>query len=153
MQKLQIQLDGVSRDCDCYIAADDGFVSAIILYTIISKPHGDVWIGAYYGSVGGGENDGGFFRIDVEKSAADHLDYDEVEGLGEDDPIQAAEFEAVMQALWTLIQEDEGDLTLTDIGSSHYIPGEDGIWMDAEFDGDSLDKVSAQWKIGLRFES
>ena len=153
MQKLQFQHDGVILDCDCYIAADDGFVSAIILYTITSKPHGDVWIGAYYGSVGGGENDGGFFKIDVENSTAEHLDYDEVDGLAEHDPTQAAAFGSVMQALWTLIEQDDGDLTLSELGTSLYVPDQEGIWMDADFDGDSLDKVSEQWKIGLRFES
>ena len=142
MQKLQMQHDGVSRDCDYYIAADDGFVSAIILYTITSKSHGDVWFGAYYGSVGGGENDGGFFKIDVENSTAEHRDYDEVDNLAEHDPTQAAALGGVMETLWTLIEEDEGDLTLTELGSSLCVPSEDGIWMDSEFDGDSLDRVS-----------
>jgi hypothetical protein len=115
--------------------------------------HGDLWIGAYYGSVGGGENDGGYFRIDVENGSAEHLDYDDVDGLSEDDPTQASLFQAVMQTLWTLVDEDEGDLTLTDLGGTYYNPDDDGISIDELFDGDALDEVSEQWKIGLRFES
>ena len=42
--------------------------------------------GAYYGSVGGGENDGGFFRMDIESSTSECLDYDEVDGLEEENP-------------------------------------------------------------------
>jgi len=33
------------------------------------------------------------------------------------------------------------------------VSNNDGIWIDAEFDGDSLDEVSKLWKILLRFES
>jgi hypothetical protein len=58
-----------------------------------------------------------------------------------------------MKALWTLIDDNEGDLILSDEGSKHYAPDNDGIWIDAEFDGDSLDEVSKLWKIRLRFES
>ena len=153
MSNLQFELESRSYSCSSYIAADDGFVSSIIVYTIVPMDHGDVWIGAYYGSVGGGENDGGYFRIDLENGSAEHLDYDDVDGLSEDHPTQAALFQAVMQTLWTLVDEDEGDLTLTELGGTHYDPDDDGISIDELFDGDSLDEVSGQWKIGLRFES
>lgn len=153
MQKIKFQHDDSILYCDCYIAADDGFVSAIIMYAITSKPHGDVWIGAYYGSVGGGENDGGFFKINVENGTAEHLDYDEVDSLAEHDPTQAAALGGVMEALWTLIEQDDGDLILSELGTNIYVPDQEGIWMGTEFDGDSLDKVSEQWKIGLRFVS
>lgn len=152
MQKIQVVLDEVRQNCDCYIAAVDGFVSEIILYSIISRPHGDVCFGAYYGSVGGGVNDGGFFIVDVENSTVEHLDYDEVDSLVGVDSWNASALDGLMQVLWTLVEEEEGDLTLTELGSSIYVPGEDGIWMDADFDGDFLDKVSKQWRIGLNFE-
>jgi hypothetical protein len=150
---LKFELENTSHNFHCYIAANEGFVSSIILYSIFPKPSGDVWYGAYYGAVGGGESDGGYFRINIEEGSSDHLDYDEVDGLSEDDPEQASIFQAVMEALWTLIDDDEGDLTLSEEGSKHYSPDEDGIWIDEEFDGDSLDEISQQWKIRLKFTS
>lgn len=150
---LNFEIENKIHSLHCYIAADEGFVSSIILYSRLQMTHGDVWFGAYYGAVGGGESDGGYFRIDIEDGKSEHLDYDDVDGLSEDEPDQAAILEAVMQSLWTLVDDDEGDLTVSDEGSQHYIPDDDGIWFDEEFDGDSLDEISQQWKIQLRFQS
>jgi hypothetical protein len=122
------------------------------LYAIKSQPEGDIWLGAYYGAVGGGENDGGYFILDIEAGSSKHLDYDEVEELSESDPTKAAVFEGLMQTLWTLVDDDDGDLIVSSYGSNHYLPDSDGIWSDADFDGDSLDEVSKLWKIRLRFE-
>jgi hypothetical protein len=148
MSALKIEVENVSYDFHGYIAADDGFVSSIVLYIVFSKSDRNILFGAYYGAVGGGENDGGFFLIDIENGSSKHLDYDEVDGHS-----QAGFFDLVMKALWTLIDDNEGDLILSDEGSKHYAPDNDGIWIDAEFDGDSLDEVSKLWKILLRFES
>ena len=155
MSKLNVAVNGNSYDCEIYISASDGVVSEIILYTIERKEEGDVLFGAYYGSVGGGENDGGFFRMDIESSTSECLDYDEVDGLEEENPVHSSMLNALMQKLWTLVDDENGevDLYMTDEGSKLYAPDETGVWMSSLFDGDALDQISNEWKLGLAFES
>ena len=155
MSKVNVAVNENSYDCDIYISASDGVVSEIILYTIERKNEGDVLFGAYYGSVGGGENDGGFFRMDIESSSSECLDYDEVDGLEEENPVHSSMLNALMQKLWTLVDDENGevDLYMTDEGSKLYAPDETGVWMSSLFDGDALDQISNEWKLGLAFES
>ena len=155
MSKVNVAANGNSYDCEIYISASDGVVSEIILYSIERKDEGDVLFGAYYGSVGGGENDGGFFRMDIESSSSECLDYDEVDGLEEENPVHSSMLNALMQKLWTLVDDENGevDLYITDEGSKLYAPDETGVWMSSLFDGDALDQISNEWKLGLAFES
>ena len=155
MSKVNVAVNENSYDCDIYISASDGVVSEIILYTIERKNEGDVLFGAYYGSVGGGENDGGFFRMDIESSTSECLDYDEVDGLEEENPVHSSILNALMQKLWILVDDENGDVDLyiTDEGSKLYAPNETGVWMSSLFDGDALDQISNEWKLGLAFES
>ena len=160
MSKSNVVVNGNSYDCDIYISASGGVVSEIILYTVVQAEDGDIWFGAYYGSVGGGENDGGFFRIDIESSTSECLDYDEVDGLEEENPLHSSILNALMQKLWTLVndvdiddEDGEVDLYTTDQGSKLYVPDESGVWMSSMFDGDSFDQISDEWKLGLAFES
>ena len=155
MSKVNLAVNGNSYDCDIYISATDGVVSEIIIYTIERKDEGDVLFGAYYGSVGGGENDGGFFRMDIESSSSECLDYDEVDGLEEENPVHSSMLNALMQKLWTLVDDENGevDLYITDEGSKLYAPDDTGIWMSSLFDGDAFDEISNEWKLGLAFES
>lgn len=155
MSKSNVVVNGNSYDCDIYISASGGVVSEIILYTVVQAEDGDIWFGAYYGSVGGGENDGGFFRMDIESSTSECLDYDEVDGLEEENPLHSSILNALMQKLWTLVDDEDGevDLYTTDEGSKLYVPDESGVWMSSLFDGDSLDQISNEWKLGLAFES
>lgn len=155
MSKVNVAANGNSYDCEIYISASDGVVSEIILYSIERKDEGDVLFGAYYGSVGGGENDGGFFRMDIESSSSECLDYDEVDGLEEENPVHSSMLNALMQKLWTLVDDENGevDLYITDEGSKLYAPNETGVWMSSLFDGDALDQISNEWKLGLAFES
>ena len=155
MSKSNIVVNGNSYDCDIYISASGGVVSEIILYTVVQAEDGDIWFGSYYGSVGGGENDGGFFRIDIESSTSECLDYDEVDGLDEENPLHSSILNALMQKLWTLVDDENGevDLYTTDQGSKLYVPDESGVWMSSMFDGDSFDQISDEWKLGLAFES
>ena len=155
MSKVNVAVNGNSYDCEVYISASDGVVSEIILYSIERKDEGDVLFGAYYGSVGGGENDGGFFRMDIESSSSECLDYDEVDGLEEENPVHSSMLNALMQKLWTLVDDENGevDLCMTDEGSKLYAPDETGVWMSSLFDGDALDQISNEWKLGLAFES
>ena len=155
MSKSIVVVNGNSYYCDIYISASDGVVSEIILYTVVQAEDGDIWFGAYYGSVGGGENDGGFFRMDIESSTSECLDYDEVDGLEEENPLHSSILNALMQKLWTLVDDEDGevDLYTTDQGSKLYVPDESGVWMSSMFDGDSFDQISDEWKLGLAFES
>ena len=155
MSKVNVAVNGNSYDCEIYISASDGVVSEIILYSIERKEEGDVLFGAYYGSVGGVENDGGFFRMDIESSSSECLDYDEVDGLEEENPVHSSMLNALMQKLWTLVDDEDGevDLYTTDQGSKLYVPDESGVWMSSMFDGDSFDQISDEWKLGLSFES
>ena len=155
MSKVNVAVNGNSYDCEIYISASDGVVSEIILYSIERKDEGDVLFGAYYGSVGGGENDGGFFRMDIESSSSECLDYDEVDGLEEENPVHSSMLNELMQKLWTLVDDENGevDLYMTDEGSKLYAPDETGVWMSSLFDGDALDQISNEWKLGLAFES
>ena len=155
MSKSNVVVNGNSYDCDIYISASGGVVSEIILYTVVQAEDGDIWFGAYYGSVGGGENDGGFFRMDIESSSSECLDYDEVDGLEEENPVHSSMLNALMQKLWTLVDDENGevDLYITDEGSKLYTPDESGVWMSSMFDGDSFDQISDEWKLGLAFES
>jgi hypothetical protein len=155
MSKVKLAVNGNSYDCEIYISASDGVVSEIILYTIERKDEGDVLFGAYYGSVGGGENDGGFFRMDIESSTSECLDYDEVDGLEEENPAHSSILNALMQKLWTIVDDEDGevDLYITDEGSKLYAPDDTGIWMSSLFDGDAFDEISNEWKLGLAFES
>ena len=155
MSKVNVAANGNSYDCEIYISASDGVVSEIILYSIERKDEGDVLFGAYYGSVGGGENDGGFFRMDIESSSSECLDYDEVDGLEEENPVHSSMLNALMQKLWTLVDDENGevDLYMTNEGSKLYTPDETGVWMSSLFDGDALDQISSEWKLGLAFES
>ena len=155
MSKVKLAVNGNSYDCEIYISASDGVVSEIILYTIDRKDEGDVLFGAYYGSVGGGENDGGFFRMDIESSTSECLDYDEVDGLEEENPAHSSILNALMQKLWTIVddEDNESDLYITDDGSKLYVPDESGVWMSSLFDGDAFDEISNEWKLGLAFES
>ena len=155
MSKVKLAVNGNSYDCEIYISASDGVVSEIILYTIERKEEGDVLFGAYYGSVGGGENDGGFFRMDIESSTSECLDYDEVDCLEEENPAHSSILNALMQKLWTIVddEDNESDLYITDDGSKLYVPDESGVWMSSLFDGDAFDEISNEWKLGLAFES
>ena len=155
MSKVKVAVNGNSYDCEVYISASDGVVSEIILFSIERKDEGDVLFGAYYGSVGGGENDGGFFRMDIESSTSECLDYDEVDGLEEENPAHSSILNALMQKLWTIVDDEDGevDLYITDEGSKLYVPDESGVWMSSLFDGDAFDEISNEWKLGLAFES
>lgn len=80
-----------------------------------------------------------------------HLDFDDIDLLSQENPSQASLLESIMQTLWTLVEDDEGPLILTELGGRYFEAAEDGVWMDESFDGDSLEEISDQWKIGLTF--
>jgi len=110
--------------------------------------------GACFGYAGGGEYETSFFLIDNEQGESRVLDFSEAE---EDENSEL--FDALLFECSRLYDEDDGEYRLTDFGESliamgHESDDEDGtVYMDEDFDGDSLDEVSSSWLINLRFES
>ena len=93
--------------------------------------------------------------MDIENSTSECLDYDEVDGLEEENPAHSSILNALMQKLLTIVddEDNESDLYITDDGSKLYVPDESGVWMSSLFDGDAFDEISNEWKLGLAFES
>lgn len=151
MPKVNIEVSGNFYECNIYMWMPHNVVRAVILYVSLSEDHGDILLGAYYGAVGGGVSDGGFFRVDIELSTAENLDYGDVD---EQDQTQAAILNALMQRLWTLVDDDngEGDLLITTAGEKLFTPDKDGIWMSKMFDGYLLGQMSHRWRIPLIFK-
>jgi len=108
--------------------------------------------GACYGYAGGGEYDGSFFLIDSEQDEHRVLDFGEAE---EDENSEL--FNALMFECGRMYDEDDGTYKLTKYAKGLVKKGEDTgdgvVYMDEDFDGDSLDRVSENWVISLRFES
>ena len=105
-----------------------------------------------YGYAGGGEYDGSFFLIGSEQDEHRVLDFGEAE---EDDHSEL--FNALMFECGRMYDEDDGTYKLTKYAKGLVKKGEDTddgvVYMDEDFDGDSLDRVSENWDISLRFES
>lgn len=108
--------------------------------------------GAYYGYTGGGEHDGGFFYIDIENDIHTTLDFSEAE---EDEHSDL--YNALMYECGRFYEEDDGVYSLNEYSTGLIEVGsqeDDGaLFVDDEFDTDTLEQVSNQWVIGLRFES
>ena len=134
---------------------DDGTVSAVIVYTAIEDNSGDVVIrGAYYGYCGGGVNDGGYFVIDHENGDVRALEYSDIYELESDDPELARIYNSLMQEVWKLLSEDDGELKLSAEGENLMAEADDTeCCMTSGFDGDALDEVSQLWHMTLHFES
>lgn len=134
---------------------DDGTVSAVIVYTAIEDAGGDVVIrGAYYGYCGGGVNEGGYFVIDHENDDVRALEYSDIDELEADKPELAVIYNSLMQEVWKLLSEDDGELTLSAEGQSLMAEADETeCCMSSGFDGDALDEVSQLWHLTLHFES
>lgn len=136
---LRADLEGNFKHCVCYVQKWIHNNDFIVL-------------GAYYGYVGGGEYDGGFFLI--ENGDFRLLDFSEVE---QDE--NSSIFEELIFECGRMYEEIDGECKLTSYGqdlieqSVEVDDGSEVVFMDADFDGDSLDEVSHAWAISLRFES
>ena len=106
-------------------------------------------LGAYYGYAGGGDNDGGFFSIDIENSIHKHINFDELEEMCESNVFHHSILESLMQKLWHYVDEDNEIMTLTDSGLC--LEHNDGVWVSDNFDGDMLSEISELWAISLKF--
>ncbi len=110
---------------------------------------GDFCLGAYYGYAGGGVNDGGFFSIDIENSIHQHINFDQFDGMHENNSFHHSILEALIKKLWLFVDENDEIMTLTEDGLS--LERNDGIWISDYFDGDLLAEISDLWSISLRF--
>ena len=134
---------------DGYISTDNNVVTAAIFMTVVPGANGDFCLGAYYGYAGGGVNDGGFFSIDIENSIHQHINFDQFDGMHENNSFHHSILEALIKKLWLFVDENDEIMTLTEDGLS--LERSDGIWISDYFDGDLLAEISDLWSISLRF--
>jgi hypothetical protein len=134
---------------DGYISTDNNVVTAAIFMTVVPGANGDFCLGAYYGYAGGGVNDGGFFSIDIENSIHQHINFDQFDGMHENNSFHHSTLEALIKKLWLFVDENDEIMTLTEDGLS--LERNDGIWISDYFDGDLLAEISDLWSISLRF--
>ena len=132
-----------------YISSDNNVVTAAIFITVVPGINGDFCLGAYYGYAGGGDNDGGFFSIDIESSIHKHINFDEHEEMRESNGLHHSILESLMKKIWHFVDENDEIMMLTDYGLS--LEHNDGVWISDNFDGDMLAEISELWAISLKF--
>jgi len=146
---------GTGLDVNRYIRTDsDGNLSSCVVY--IEEWDNEKTAcrvrGACYGYAGSGEYEGCFFLIDFNADEHRVLDFSEAD---EDENSQL--FDALMFECGRIYDEDDGVYELSNYAEDLIKKGEDTddgvVFMDDDFDGDSLDRVSEMWVISLRFES
>ena len=146
---MKVNVKGEEFLVDGYISTDNNVVTAAIFMTVVPGANGDFCLGAYYGYAGGGVNDGGFFSIDIENSIHQHINFDQFDGMHENNSFHHSILEALIKKLWLFVDENDEIMTLTEDGLS--LERNDGIWISDYFDGDLLAEISDLWSISLRF--
>lgn len=146
---MKVKVKGEEFLVDGYISTDNNEVTAAIFMTVVPGANGDFCLGAYYGYAGGGVNDGGFFSIDNENSIHQHINFDQFDGMRENNIFYHNILEALIKKLWLFVDENDEIMTLTEDGLS--LERNDGIWISDYFDGDLLAEISDLWSISLRF--
>lgn len=146
---MKVNVKGEEFLVDGYISTDNNEVTAAIFMTVVPGANGDFCLGAYYGYAGGGVNDGGFFSIDIENSIHQHINFDQFDGMHENNSFHHSILEALIKKLWLFVDENDEIMTLTEDGLS--LERNDGIWISDYFDGDLLAEISDLWSISLRF--
>ncbi len=123
-------------------------------HAIAYQKDGSTIIGAFWGYAGGGVFDGGYFRIN-NNGNVQTLGFDDIE---KDE--QAIGLEQCMNEIASMYANEEGDSDrpkLTPAGEkllSKAVKDRNGdlIFMDTDFDTDSLAQLSDEWQIFLGFE-
>tara|TARA_B110000046_G_scaffold182384_1_gene216284 strand:+ start:397 stop:843 length:447 start_codon:yes stop_codon:yes gene_type:complete len=146
---MKVNVKGEEFLVDGYISTDNNEVTAAIFMTVVPGTNGDFCLGAYYGYAGGGVNDGGFFSIDIENSIHQHINFDQFDGMHENNSFHHSILEALIKKLWLFVDENDEIMTLTEDGLS--LERNDGIWISDYFDGDLLAEISDLWSISLSF--
>lgn len=153
-EKVLIKKDDSKKSMLRYVRQNEAgeFLYGVV-YSITVDPNGNSLLnGAYYGYAGGGEYDGGYFKIDFEAETHNVLSFDEAESS------EAFEsLEPLMAECGSFYDNEDESYELTDYAksllSNGIQDGDDVIYMDEDFDGDALSEISEQWVISLRFES
>ena len=136
-----------------YIRIQDGSdteVHSIIVSADHQMSDNCLSYGAYYGYVGGGVFDGGYFKVDIENSILQNFSYDDISELSED---EVEILEALMGRLWSLIDDEDDVPTLTNIGHQFCEKNgglDDGVLIANDFDGTDLEGI--EWELSLYFE-
>lgn len=155
MGELDIPVSVTAENTSLYVRGNSsGEFLCAIAYAITPKPDGSTYLhGAYFGYVGGGEYDGGFFFIDTENNEYSVLDYESVEGRDDKEAFNA------LMSLCGQCSDDEDPSQLTEEASSllnelgEETDDEELVYMTNAFDGDSLSEVSEQWPLFVKFQS
>ena len=135
-----------------YLRADQNgeFHTAIVYKLEDSDEAAPRMRGAYYGAVGGGDCDGGFFEIEPEEGSCQLLSFDDAESSDE-----SIVFDALMFECARFYNNDEGTYELTDYAQGTLADaeevGDDRVFMDNDFDEDSLDDIAQQWNLSVNF--
>lgn len=153
-EKVLIKKDDRKKSMLRYVRQNEAgeFLYGVV-YSITVDPNGNSLLnGAYYGYVGGGEYDGGYFKIDFEADTHNVLSFDEAESSESFESL-----EPLMAECGSFYDNEDESYELTDYAksllSNGIQDGDDVIYMDEDFDGDALSEISEQWVISLRFES
>lgn len=146
---------GTGLEVKRYLRSDsDGNLSSCVVYIEEWDEHKESCRvrGACYGYAGGGVYEGSFFLIDFNKEQHQVLDYAEAE-----EAENSQLFDALMFECGRMYENNDETYKLTTYAGDLLKFGsevEDGIvYLDNDFDGDSLSQVSQNWSINLRFES
>lgn len=146
---------GTGLEVKRYLRSDsDGNLSSCVVYIEEWDEHKESCRvrGACYGYAGGGVYEGSFFLIDFNKEQHQVLDFAEAE-----EAENSQLFDALMFECGRMYENDDETHKLTTYAEDLLKSGsevEDGIvYLDNDFDGDSLSQVSQNWSINLRFES
>lgn len=133
------------------VEQDDEAAYCSIVYVLHNTEDAQTIYGAYYGRVGGGVNDGGFFSVDDENNVK-HLDFSDVDELGETMPALQSLYEFLISRVWDVMDEEDDTLILNETGKEMAAQADEGVFMSGDFDGDALADISKLWRIGVRFE-
>ena len=141
-----------SANASVYLKSDGSNIAIAAISYFVSV--GGLMRGAYYGYSGGGVNEGGYFsKIEGSREFSLH-DYSEVDELESSDPDAFNAFQSMMDEVWSMVEDDEGELLITEAGQGLMLTkGEGNIFMSNGFDSDELEEMSANWSISLRFTS
>lgn len=123
-----------------------------ISYAVDENSDGDsIILGAFFGYIGGGDYDGGFFLIDPEKSVNKIFSYDEASTSN-----YSEIFDNLMSVAGSFCEDSDSSCLSKKgkalIKKSEKIEG-DLVYMSEEFDGDALAEISELWELTLKFES
>lgn len=147
------KVNSEAKNTSLYLRVDSsGDFDSSIAYGVFNRNDGSTFFrGAYFGYAGGGEYEGGFFFIDLEKDQHRVFTFDEIESLDD-----KAIYNDLMSICGQCSADDEpSNLTDDAIEMLEHF-GEDAddgcrVCFINGFDGDIISEISEKWNISLRF--